>query len=117
MTVLKYTSPYTHYDEWISNGFGIRNWDDRSSQHVRFHMLTTSFLVRSYYTQERKRDSIVTIRADFQQSMESVSLVKFKMNTVTENYWVSYAAATVISHYHVGMCFPVAVEDYLDKYT
>ena len=29
---------------------------------------------------------IVTIRADFQQGMESVS--EFKMNTVTENYWL-----------------------------
>ena len=41
-----------------------------------------------------QRDSIVTIRADFQQGMESVSF--FKMNTVTENYWLIYAAATII---------------------
>ena len=34
------------------------------------------------------------IRADFQQGMESVS--EFKMNTVTENYRLIYAAATVI---------------------
>ena len=34
------------------------------------------------------------IRADFQQGMESVSW--FKMNTVTEIYWLIYAAATVI---------------------
>ena len=38
--------------------------------------------------------SIVTIRADFQQGMESVS--QFKKNTVTEIYWLIYAAATVI---------------------
>ena len=31
-----------------------------------------------------------TIRADFQQGMESVS--SFKINTVTENYWLIYAA-------------------------
>ena len=42
------------------------------------------------------------IRADFQQGMESVS--SFKMNTVTENYWLIYAAATVIWH-HVGYYF------------
>ena len=34
------------------------------------------------------------IRADFQQGMELVS--SFKMNTVAENYWLIYAAATVI---------------------
>ena len=39
-----------------------------------------------------KRDNIVTIRADFQQGMESV----LKMNTVTENDWLIYAAAMVI---------------------
>ena len=39
-------------------------------------------------------DSIVTSRVDFQQGMESLSL--FKMNTVTQNYWLIYAAATVI---------------------
>ena len=33
------------------------------------------------------------IRADFQQGIESMSL--YKMNTVTENYWLIYAAATV----------------------
>ena len=38
--------------------------------------------------------SIVTIRADFQQGMESVS--QFKKNTVTEIYWLIYAAAMVI---------------------
>ena len=38
------------------------------------------------------------IRADFQQGMESVS--KFKMNIVTENYWLIYAA-----EYHVGYYF------------
>ena len=48
-------------------------------------------------------DSIVTIRADFQQGMESVSL--FKINTVTENYWLIYGAATVIWPYHVGLYF------------
>ena len=37
---------------------------------------------------------IVTIRADFQQGMESVSL--FKVNTVTENDWLIYVAALVI---------------------
>ena len=31
------------------------------------------------------------IKADFQQGMEFI-----KMNTVTENYWLIYAAATVI---------------------
>ena len=37
------------------------------------------------------------IRADFQQGMELVSL--FKMNTVTENYWLIYATAMdLISH-------------------
>ena len=34
------------------------------------------------------------IRADFQQGMESVS--EFKMNTVTEIYWLICAAATEI---------------------
>ena len=34
------------------------------------------------------------IRGDFKQGMESVSL--FKMNTVTENYWLISAAAMVI---------------------
>ena len=34
------------------------------------------------------------MRADFQQGMESVS--EFKMNTVTENYWLIHAAAMVI---------------------
>ena len=43
------------------------------------------------------------IRADFQQGMESVS--EFKMNAVTENYWLVYAAATVIWPYHVGIIF------------
>ena len=39
------------------------------------------------------------IGADFQQGMELVSL--FKVNTVTENYRLIYAAATVISRgYH-----------------
>ena len=42
------------------------------------------------------------IRADSQQGMESVS--QFKMNTVTEHYWLIYAAATVI-HYDVGYYF------------
>ena len=40
------------------------------------------------------RDSIIMIRADFQQGKESVSL--FKMNTVTENDWRIYAAAMVL---------------------
>ena len=39
-------------------------------------------------------DNIVTIRADFQQGMESVSY--FKMNTVAVNYWLIYAAALVM---------------------
>ena len=43
------------------------------------------------------------IRADFQQGMELV--YQFKMNTVTENYWLICAAATVICHYHVGYYF------------
>ena len=50
-----------------------------------------------------KGDNIVTIRADLQQGMESVSY--FKTNTVTENYWLIYAAATVIWPYHVGIIF------------
>ena len=49
-----------------------------------------------------KRDNIITIGEDFQQGMESVS--SFKMNTVTENYWLMYAA-TVIWPYHVGYYF------------
>ena len=43
------------------------------------------------------------IRADFQQGMESV--LEFKMNTVTDNYWLIYAAAMVIWPYHVGYYF------------
>ena len=39
------------------------------------------------------------IKADIQQGMESVSLLK--MNTVTKNYWLIYAAAKVIYPYHV----------------
>ena len=35
------------------------------------------------------------IRADFQQGMESVS--QFQMNTVTENYWLIYAATRVMT--------------------
>ena len=35
-------------------------------------------------------NTIIMIRADFQQGMESVSL--FEMNTVTENYWLIYVA-------------------------
>ena len=35
--------------------------------------------------------------------MESVS--SFKVNTVTENHWLIYAAATVIRPYHVGYYF------------
>ena len=46
---------------------------------------------------------IVTIRADFQQAWNRCS--SFKMNTVTENYWLIYAAATVIWSYHVGIIF------------
>ena len=38
------------------------------------------------------------ITADFQQGMESVSY--FKMDTVTENYWLIYAVAKVIWPYH-----------------
>ena len=48
-------------------------------------------------------DNIITIRADFQQGMESMS--SFKINTVTENYWLIYAAATVIMTLSVGYCF------------
>ena len=40
---------------------------------------------------------------DFQQGMELVS--SCKINTVTENYWLAYAAATRIWHYHVGYYF------------
>ena len=40
------------------------------------------------------RGIIVMIRADFQHGMESVS--SFKMNAVTGNYWLIYAAAMVI---------------------
>ena len=42
-------------------------------------------------------------RAGFRQGMESVSL--FKMNTLTANYWLIYAAATVIWPYRVGYYF------------
>ena len=51
------------------------------------------------------RDNIVTITADSQQGMESVS--KFKMTTVTENYWLISIqhADTVIWCYHVGCYF------------
>ena len=35
------------------------------------------------------------IRADIQQGMESVS--SFKMSTVTEDYWLSYAAAMPVT--------------------
>ena len=45
------------------------------------------------------------IRADFKQGMESMS--EFKMNTVTENYRVVYAPATVISLWGTGMLFSV----------
>ena len=38
------------------------------------------------------------IRAHFRQGMESMS--SFKINTVTENYWLIYAAATVILPYN-----------------
>ena len=30
---------------------------------------------------------------------------EFKMNTVTENYWLIYAAAMVIRPYHLGFIF------------
>ena len=50
-----------------------------------------------------KRDNIITIWADFQQGMKSVP--SFKMNTVTENYSLIYAAATVIWRYHAGYYF------------
>ena len=49
------------------------------------------------------RDNIITIRADFQQCMESVS--EFKINTVTDNYWLIYAAAMVLWPYHMGYYF------------
>ena len=39
----------------------------------------------------------------YKQGMESVS--KFKMNTVTENYCLIYAAATRLSPYHVSIIF------------
>ena len=51
-------------------------------------------------------DNIVTIRTDFQQGMESVS--SFKINTVTENYWLIYAAASVIWPYRVGYYFQLS---------
>ena len=38
-----------------------------------------------------KGTNTVTIRAEFQHGMESMSY--FKMNTVTKNYWLIYAAA------------------------
>ena len=41
-----------------------------------------------------KGERIVTIGADFLQGMESKS--EFKMNTVIENCWLIFAAATVI---------------------
>ena len=52
--------------------------------------------------------SIIAIRADFQQGMESALL--FKMNTVTENYWLISAAAMLIWPYHVGVLFSVTEE-------
>ena len=63
-----------------------------------FYVLRISIFYLSFW-----RGSIVTIRADFQQGMESMS--PFKMNTVTKNYWLVYAAATVIWPYHVGYYF------------
>ena len=58
----------------------------------------------SYFPKSsNKRVSIITIRADFQQGMELVPY--FKNNTVTENYWLIYAAAIVIWPYHVGYYF------------
>ena len=39
----------------------------------------------------------------YAECMETVAY--FKMNTVTENYWLIYAAAMVISPYHVGYYF------------
>ena len=46
---------------------------------------------------------LIHAEADFQQGMESVPL--FKMNTVTETYWLIYAEATVIWPYRVGYYF------------
>ena len=46
------------------------------------------------YVTSSQMENIVTIRADFQRGMVSVSW--FKVNTVTENYWLIYAAANVI---------------------
>ena len=39
-----------------------------------------------FHSQAAWGDSIVMIRADFQQGMESASL--FKMNTATDDYWL-----------------------------
>ena len=50
-------------------------------------------------------EGIVTIRADFQQGMESVS--SFTMNTVTEHYRLIYAAAMVIMHLSCGVLLSV----------
>ena len=49
------------------------------------------------------RAASLQYRAAFQQGMESVS--SFKMNTVTENYRLIYAAATVI--WSCGVLFSV----------
>ena len=48
-------------------------------------------------------EPIVTVRADIQQGVESLS--EFKMNTVNKNFLLMYAEATVIWPYHMGYYF------------
>ena len=47
---------------------------------------------------------IVTIRTDFRQDMESMS--EFTINTLTENYWLIYAAAVVITTLQCAVLWP-----------
>ena len=51
--------------------------------------MTDEWTTHTYY-----RGNIVTIRADCQQGMKSVS--QFKMNTVTENYRIINTAVTLM---------------------
>ena len=62
------------------------------------YIKTTIVIITFPTYQFRLRDNIVTIRADFQQGMESVFR---KMNAVTENYWPIYAAAAVTLSFRI----------------
>ena len=70
--------------------------DDVMKHPLKIHVFPSQMLLI-------KVTIIVTISADFQQGVESVSW--FKMNTVTENCWLINAAATVMWPYHVGYYF------------